>query len=46
MNDGTEFETPEKQYNAIRMGFACLNLEEQKEAIAILKSCLFVTNKG
>lgn len=46
LNDGTEFETPEKQYNAIRMGFACLNLEEQKEAIAILKSCLFVTNKG
>src|SRR5690606_8964741 len=38
LKDGSEFDTLEKQYNAIRMGFACLNLKEQEESIAIIKS--------
>jgi len=40
ISDGTKYDTLEKKYNSIRMGFAGLNLNEQEEAIEILKSCI------
>lgn len=40
ISDGTKYDTIEKKYNSIRMGFAGLNISEQKEVVEILKSCI------
>jgi len=40
MSDGQVYNTHNKEYNAIRFGFASLNEEELDEVIGILKSCL------
>jgi GntR family transcriptional regulator/MocR family aminotransferase len=40
MSDGQAYNTHNKDYNAIRIGFASLNEEEMDEAIRILKNCL------
>jgi len=40
ISDGTKYDSAEKKYNSIRMGFAGLNFHEQEKAIGILKSCL------
>ena len=40
MNDGSDYDTPEKSFNSVRLGFASLNFEEQKQAVSILKHCL------
>lgn len=39
MSDGSKYNSVEKQYNSIRLGFASLNFHEQEKAIRILKSC-------
>lgn len=36
IKNGREYDSGQKKYNAIRMGFASLDLEEQKKAIDIL----------
>lgn len=40
ISDGTKYDSKEKQYHSIRVGFASLNFQEQEKAIAILKSCI------
>lgn len=40
ISDGQEYNTFDKNYNAARLGFASLNLEEQKHAISILAECM------
>lgn len=40
IRDGREYDTPSKQYNSVRMGFASLNFKEQEQAIDILKKSL------
>ncbi len=40
ISDGKLYNTTAVNYNAIRMGFASLNLDEQEKAVEILKKCL------
>jgi len=40
MSDGQVYNTHNRDYNAIRFGFASLNEEEMDEAVRILKKCL------
>ncbi|GAA0190599.1 PLP-dependent aminotransferase family protein [Fulvivirga kasyanovii] len=40
MNNGSDYDTPERSFNSARLGFASLNFEEQKQAVSILKQCL------
>jgi len=40
INDGKQYDTPGRRYNAVRLGFASLNLKEQEQAVDILKKCL------
>ena len=40
MGNGTLYNTAGREYNATRMGFASLTLEEQDRAIDIVKRCL------
>src|SRR5690606_20543039 len=40
ISDGTKYDSIGKKYNAIRMGFAGLNISEQEEVVEILKSCI------
>jgi GntR family transcriptional regulator/MocR family aminotransferase len=37
IKDGTEYDTPTRKYNSVRLGFASLNFKEQEEAVDILK---------
>ena len=40
IKDGREYDTPARQYNAVRLGFASFNAREQEQAVSILKSVL------
>lgn len=40
ISDGREYNTGNVKYNALRMGFASLNIAEQEKAIGILATCL------
>lgn len=40
ISNGKEYNTHTTNYNAIRMGFASLNFEEQERAIGILSKCI------
>jgi GntR family transcriptional regulator/MocR family aminotransferase len=40
IKDGTSYDTGKVNYNAVRLGFASLNLKEQGEAVGILKGVL------
>jgi GntR family transcriptional regulator/MocR family aminotransferase len=40
ISDGTKYDSMERKYNSIRMGFASLDISEQEEVVQILKSCL------
>lgn len=40
MKDGTSYDTDRVKYNAVRLGFASLDLKEQVRAVEILKSVL------
>jgi GntR family transcriptional regulator/MocR family aminotransferase len=40
INNGNLFDTPENSYNAMRFGFASLNLTEITEAVHILAQCI------
>jgi len=40
IKNGREYDTQEKRYNSVRMGFASLNFKEQEQAIDILKKVL------
>jgi len=37
IKDGTEYDTPTRKYNSVRLGFASLNFKEQERAVDILK---------
>ncbi|MBT1690767.1 MocR-like pyridoxine biosynthesis transcription factor PdxR [Dawidia soli] len=40
IKDGTSYDTDKIKYNAVRLGFASLNLKEQEQAVGILKAVL------
>ena len=40
IKDGREYDTPARQYNSVRLGFASLNFKEQEQAVDILKKAL------
>jgi GntR family transcriptional regulator/MocR family aminotransferase len=40
IKDGREYDTPARQYNSVRLGFASLNFKEQQQAVDILKKSL------
>jgi len=40
IKDGKDYDTPARQYNSVRLGFASLNFKEQVQAIDILKKSL------
>jgi len=37
IRDGTEYDTPTRKYNSVRLGFASLNFKEQEQAVDIIK---------
>jgi len=41
IRDGTAYDTPASRYNSVRMGFASLDLNEQEQAIGILKKAIY-----
>jgi len=41
IRDGTAYDTPARRYNSVRMGFASLDLNEQEQAIGILKKAIY-----
>jgi GntR family transcriptional regulator / MocR family aminotransferase len=40
IKDGTSYDTGRVKYNAVRLGFASLDLKEQARAVGILKGVL------
>lgn len=40
MENGKDYDTDKSRYNSVGLGFASLNFDEQRRAVAILKSVL------